>query len=268
MKHRAGLTLVEVLVAIFIMGIGLLAIMTLFPLGLMNYAQAMQDDRAAQAASNGSAIASAMDLRHDTTVVNLAFTNNPTAPGVYVDPWYSSLAGAGFLGSVIPRVGMPTNWPGPYTQWFGLTDDFEFTDDGFPDGAGAGSPIIKSSGYYTWAYLLRRPRPGDSYFTDMSIVVYKGRVTAFQDGEKAMTATGTAGGTTVTVSGVPAIRKTGWIIDPYTAQFYRVISVTQSTGVYVLETQTPLKATLQAANSIVVMENVIEVIEKGFGWQP
>jgi hypothetical protein len=43
-------TLLEVLVAIFIMAIGLLALLTLFPLGALRMAQALKDDRTAQVA--------------------------------------------------------------------------------------------------------------------------------------------------------------------------------------------------------------------------
>jgi prepilin-type N-terminal cleavage/methylation domain-containing protein len=49
-EPRPGVTLLEVLVAIFIMAIGLLALLTLFPLGAMRMAQALKDDRAAQTA--------------------------------------------------------------------------------------------------------------------------------------------------------------------------------------------------------------------------
>jgi prepilin-type N-terminal cleavage/methylation domain-containing protein len=53
LKHaRRGLTLTEVLVALFILAIGLLAIMSLFPIGALRVAAAMKDDRCAYAASN------------------------------------------------------------------------------------------------------------------------------------------------------------------------------------------------------------------------
>jgi hypothetical protein len=44
---RFGVTLIEVLSAIFVTGIGLLAILVLFPLGALSMAQAIKDDRTA-----------------------------------------------------------------------------------------------------------------------------------------------------------------------------------------------------------------------------
>src|SRR5262245_44100129 len=54
--RRSGITLVEVLVAIFIMGVGLLALLALFPLGALEMAQAVKDDRAAAVAANAVAL--------------------------------------------------------------------------------------------------------------------------------------------------------------------------------------------------------------------
>ena len=51
---QAGVTLLEVLVAIFVMGIGLLALLTLFPLGALEMAEAIKDDRTGSAASNAA----------------------------------------------------------------------------------------------------------------------------------------------------------------------------------------------------------------------
>jgi prepilin-type N-terminal cleavage/methylation domain-containing protein len=47
-SRSRGITLTEVLVAIFIMGIGLLALLSLFPLGALTMAQAIKDDRESQ----------------------------------------------------------------------------------------------------------------------------------------------------------------------------------------------------------------------------
>jgi type II secretory pathway pseudopilin PulG len=55
-NRRAGLTLIEVLVSMFIMSFGLLAIMTLFPLGAINMAKAVRDDRSYQAARSADGL--------------------------------------------------------------------------------------------------------------------------------------------------------------------------------------------------------------------
>ena len=49
---RRAVTLTEVLIAIFLMGIGLMAILSLFPLGAAQMAQALKDQRAAEQAAN------------------------------------------------------------------------------------------------------------------------------------------------------------------------------------------------------------------------
>jgi hypothetical protein len=52
MNRRPGTTLTEVLIAIFIVAIGLMSLLTLFPLGLLQMGQAIKDDRCAQAAAS------------------------------------------------------------------------------------------------------------------------------------------------------------------------------------------------------------------------
>jgi hypothetical protein len=47
---RPGVSLTEVLVAMFVMALGMIALMTLFPLGAMQVGQALRDDRASQLA--------------------------------------------------------------------------------------------------------------------------------------------------------------------------------------------------------------------------
>jgi prepilin-type N-terminal cleavage/methylation domain-containing protein len=57
MAHRSGLTLTEVLVAIFIMGIGMLSLLVLFPLAALKMNQAIKDQRTADCARVASAFA-------------------------------------------------------------------------------------------------------------------------------------------------------------------------------------------------------------------
>ena len=104
MTHRRGITLVEVLVSIFIMAVGMICLLTLFPVGAISIAQALRDDRAAQAVSNATAYANAQDLRHDSTLTNpttgqwAVQINNglsktgPSSP-VCIDPFWLRPAG-------------------------------------------------------------------------------------------------------------------------------------------------------------------------------
>jgi len=55
MIRRAGMSLTEVLVALFILTIGVIGILTMFPLGAVQMARAVRDDRSALAASNADA---------------------------------------------------------------------------------------------------------------------------------------------------------------------------------------------------------------------
>jgi hypothetical protein len=285
MKHRSGITLLEVLVAIFIMGVGLLAILTLFPLGVMTAAQALQDDRVQQLAVNVDRLATARDLRNDT---NITGSFNATTTAVYVDPFYAPL-GSTTLGTApnsIPRVQLPASWTptgGNATRWFTMIDDYNFTvgDPANPPPGGTGGAVpdntggtIQSYGIYTCCVLMRRPRPTDPSFDSMAVVVYKGRSTQVIQGETAYAAAGTAGNTTLTVNGPPApsIRRSGWILDTTVngttnavqADFYQVISMTDNgAGLYTLETATPLKNNV---SNIIVLENVIDVIERSWSW--
>jgi len=87
MNSRKGATLIEVLVAIFVMGIGLIALLTLFPLGAIRMAQAIQDEKCAVSVVNANAIATIKDIRNDNG-------NNsvPPVPSVISPPlFFSSL---------------------------------------------------------------------------------------------------------------------------------------------------------------------------------
>ena len=68
MVRRAGITLIEVLVTIFVMGIGLMGLLTLFPVGAISMAQAILDDQAANAAFNAASIAESQSLRSSLSI--------------------------------------------------------------------------------------------------------------------------------------------------------------------------------------------------------
>src|SRR5437879_6957238 len=82
-RMRTGATLTEVLVAIFVMAIGLLALLTLFPLGALSMAQAIKDNRTAHSGRNAFAIAEALNIHNDPLVLN-----NGLAPGPGISTTY------------------------------------------------------------------------------------------------------------------------------------------------------------------------------------
>jgi Prokaryotic N-terminal methylation motif len=298
MKQRPGITLVEVLVAIFIMGIGMIALLTLFPLGAVNIARALQDDRTSQAANNASTVGNAWDVRHDANVLaqfnaqaaaaNVLQLNGPSSP-VYVDP-NGRLEGLGPLGGVIGRVGpryteLPAgsgNINRPLADaYFSLLDDLNFKNDGTPDTSAVGE--VQRYGRYTWAYLLRRPRLGDPRLVEMTVVVYNNRPPQNLNDEITWPAIGTIGQTTLTISytagNKPKIRKGNWLLDVTVdtgvtrGYFYRVIDLSEdSTDTQMtLELQFPLRAPTNVVNTnfnFVVMDNVAEVFDRGTGILP
>ena len=79
--------------------------------------------------------------------------------------------------------------------------------------------------------------------------------------------------TTGNVSTKPNLRKGDWVLDASTNQygtvngyFYRLDSVTDSgAGQLTLQLETPLK---QPVTTLLSMENVITVLDRGVGWKP
>lgn len=277
---RRGITLLEVLVAIFVMAIGMLALLTLFPLGALSMRQALKDNRCQQAAVNATAVAIARDIRNDANVVNwmtngLPPTNWPAGTSydgpsnpVYVDPigsWLGlgRLGGTGAIARTTPQsVGSVST----ALRHFSLLDDMEFDPNGLPV---TSSNVVQRSYRYTWTYLVRRPRAFDPSAVELTVVVSAGRPTVALADEPAYSATGTQGDTSVTITypplnnatdtAKPSIRSGAWVLDaspeqnpadilrhgPTRSYFYRVVSVTDAGNQKLtLELQTPLRAPL------------------------
>lgn len=339
MIKRAGLTLIEVLMAIFVMGVGLLGLISLFPVAAMSMAQATQDDRATTAAANATSIAQALDLRNAFTTQyiqpdptntqspwvtidaqtfgSMLFINVPSHP-IFVDPFRATgynnfplLAPNDMIGRV-PLVAGPGSFssPGilrrsaPYVanagtplklRWFSLTDGIDFNDNGLATSPDAGVTIQREA-RYTWAYMLRRPRAYVASEVEMSIVVYNGRNVQLPPQELTYhLAQGSQGDTFIILSwdpnlgqSDPALRKGMWLLDaspttgspsdafavhgPMHSYFYRIVGVTpspvQPNTIY-LEVDTPLRADMTSGQAgLVIMDNVIDVFEKGTGWKP
>jgi prepilin-type N-terminal cleavage/methylation domain-containing protein len=293
MKHRPGVTLVEVLVTIFIMGIGMLALLVLFPLGALTMAQALRDDRTATASASAAATAINFEIRQDLLVAGQPNTNflsaytkpfganspyvlpdNWAGPGwpVYVDPYYAQLS-AGPLGAAGNTPGIPRRslsfsnaFPGrtqsltaqETARWFTLLDDITFAPDGTPD---LSAGIVDRPGRYTWAYLLRRPRAA-SPVTELTIVVYSGRNLTLQQGETTYMASGNQGETSVTltwdpaVQPKPALRTGGWILDTTFNPSTNVVNAYFYRVVAINEV--PINATVAPATMVLELQNPLK----------
>src|SRR3954451_11505578 len=106
-RARRGVTLTEVLVALFVMALGMLALLTLFPLGAMQVGEALRHDRCAQTSMQADAylrqywranylepLAAGQDPTDDFAWAmddpNLMFRSkhgDPVPPGIYLDQY-------------------------------------------------------------------------------------------------------------------------------------------------------------------------------------
>jgi prepilin-type N-terminal cleavage/methylation domain-containing protein len=204
---RPGITLIEVLIAIFVMGIGMLAVLVLFPLAALNMARALKDDRCGTLAGNADALATACGLRQDSAIVSAMLTAppnfsavDPNGPsyGVFVDPYFVVNGGGGLpsVGVSIVAVGLsppssvamqrvkPTyftnltqNSQADLARWFSLVDDLYFdpNNNGVPISFATQTGPLQRQGYYTFAYLIRRLQSQQPNTTQLSVIVYQNR---------------------------------------------------------------------------------------------
>jgi hypothetical protein len=76
-KARSGITLTEILISILIMGVGLISLATLFPLGLVRLRQAAQLDRSAFLAESAMGDLQARDLLSKNSFFNSWYGHDP-----------------------------------------------------------------------------------------------------------------------------------------------------------------------------------------------
>lgn len=207
MTRRSGMTLVEVLVAIFIMAIGLLALLTLFPLGALNMAQAIKDQRVAEAGRNAAAGAdmtfednngNRWTLRTDPTVQN-ALVNPGTSPGFGQLPNLAASGTARTYPVLVDPVGTQANmgWVAPLgaaypglprtslnalsgasgvtlARWTTLLDDVTFDENGVPD---LTYTNVQREGRYSWAWLVQADRASSASqgIVNVTVLVFSGR---------------------------------------------------------------------------------------------
>lgn len=291
---RRGITLLEVLAAIFIMGIGTLAILVLFPLAALNMAQALQDDRTAHIASNADAMATARDLRSDGTFAGYLTTPpaagllipDPSGPSypVFVDPYYAGSFGNVAGLSHLRRVADHTiSGAGANERWYSMTDDVSFDPDGKPKNVGG----LERQGYFTYSYMLKRNVSGAPQATSLYVIVYRARPVTVPQIERAYTVapTGNKGETSVTLTwaagaAAPELRRGNWLFDssyrvarptPTARQFgyvngafYRVLEASSvSPTTMLVELEPPLRD--NNVTQMVVLDGAVEVFERGTG---
>jgi hypothetical protein len=142
--RRAGVTLIEVVVAIFVVALGLLALLTLFPLGALSMAQAIKDDRVAQTAANAAATIKVMDILSDTNITGSMNPGNALpASGPSMAVYFDPIGNLAYLGPAKTQVGGVAGVTRTSTNailtagnprqliaaWFTSLDDMTFTND-------------------------------------------------------------------------------------------------------------------------------------------
>jgi hypothetical protein len=280
MMRRPAVTLIEVLVTLFIMAIGLLALLTLFPLAAITMGQALKDDRCASTAAMAENVAIAHGLRDDGVVLNALVSSPPGTP-VYVDP-YGAFQGLPKLGGVIQRIqpGFINSYYGNTSAvidlLFSLPDDITFLSNGTPDLSGG---VVQRGLKYSYTYLVRPLRgPYSEQILQLFVVVFSGRPVTALSPEPTYTAAGVAGSNRLTLTWpagqtTPSVRRGSWILDTTidqngvpAANVYRVTNlVDTSSNSMVVELEQNLVANV---NAITVMDYVVEVFDKGTSWAP
>ena len=250
--RRDGLTLVEVLVTIFILGIGLLAILTLFPLAAVNMARAVKDDRAYQLArqtdglfraywkaeivekfptgTHDAVLFNALTNANDSvtdqhTGLNAAADIEPSYP-VVVDPEgyiarpsvSNPLASRNWVGDNASIVNVPRRTMRLFTDTLGrdvLSTMYLKDTVGYDEDL----RLTADREYrFNSMVIIQRPLNRNQFAANMTIVVFDDRPHLFapQGVETVHSATFTPGTTVVTVNVPPAnleVVPGNWIMD-------------------------------------------------------
>ncbi len=101
---RRGITLVEILISILILGVGLVSLATLFPIGLLRLREAQRQSRSAYLYESAAADVTARGLLNPTSFAYADFLNGTTYTNWYysqveahgiqpADPGYARLTG-------------------------------------------------------------------------------------------------------------------------------------------------------------------------------
>lgn len=269
MTRRAGLTLMEVLVTLFILAFGMMAVLTLFPLAASNMFQAIKWDRTAQAAHAADGFFRA---HWKAEVVERNRDGQPILEDFFPtleDPSFNAVGSPRALPRpapdeasypvVVDPMGYLARVGRPEQSWFGdggLTSvprrnlwlvgnnpPFALRLCSLMDGFGyneVGQPTPDREMRYNWLWVLQRVPNGNRFAANMTVVVFDFRphLSNRAGSEAVFAATLAPGSTAVVVPGNPDIKPGQWIMDATVgggtskirqAQFYQVIGVTPDT---------------------------------------
>lgn len=212
--RRPGLSLLEVIVALFVMALGMISLLTLFPLGAIQMGQALRDARAAETCSQADTLtrlwwqAEVVERTPGTedpafyvmdnpggTLTALAATDQTASYPVAIDPigWQARVSVASRfsfaqpVGGLFPRRSIRTITsqvaaiqPAMSFRAATMMDDITFNEQGAPDTASTtvqvgGLPTIARQGRYNWAAVIQRPVNANRYVADLKILVFDGR---------------------------------------------------------------------------------------------
>lgn len=268
MDSRQGLTLTEVLATIFILAVGMLSILILFPVGAMKVKAALNNERTALAASNGIsnlailAKTKAWDPVTSTYKPVLDLSNmqySATLPDARKVAFLDQTAGLATFGlpiqypqtdstsGISSQFQIPVNCfsnPLPLInsesafvtlkKWFTLQDDIEWNE------SGSVGPVVSRGQSFTTAYLIRAERG----LYEVTILVYNGRSPSLYDSANdkqlalgTMADANATGNTAIALSKLPTkedgrtVDKGSWIVETSNREYeyYQIQSITTST---------------------------------------
>jgi len=293
-KHkRAGLSLTEALVALFIMAIGMISLLTLFPLGAIQMGRALRDDRCAQCAWQADGV---VRTWWQVEVVD--------KPGTETGPYFASLDGGVAQTATTPGMVVAIDpigiWSGRTNKLAGsgidrkssslitslkdsirlcsLTDDVFFNEQGAPDTVSVAGRVVRQ-GRYNWMAMVQRPVNANRHVAALKVLVFDGRApgSVTGNGEQLVNVTGAANGQTslsIAPQGLFAangmtdtnftLGKGGWLLDATGGNrmdFYRVQSITQNGTTAVIELDTPIKGS-PAPTQMIMLRGLAEVFDR------
>jgi hypothetical protein len=127
---RSGLSLTEVLIAMFVMAIGMISLLVLFPVGIINTKWALQDNRVAMAANNANALCESPQI--DTlSANNYSLRTDPVcrtalqSPAARINPaqrpFYDTVLGQWKFGTTGPGQPVQGRFPSIFVDPVGAT---------------------------------------------------------------------------------------------------------------------------------------------------